>query len=159
LHATQPDIVYTHNLADKHDTHVAVALRLIEACRSLPAAARPKRVLGCEVWRDLDWLCGGDQLRLPVQDQDALIAALVGAHESQLAGGKRYDLAVLGRQRAHATFSESHLPNDAKGLAFAMDLSPLIQDPAGSPADYARELLDHFQRDVLERIQRLAPRS
>src|SRR5215216_5608088 len=27
LQATKPKFVYTHNLADKHDTHVAVALR------------------------------------------------------------------------------------------------------------------------------------
>ena len=31
LLATRPGVVYTHNPADKHDTHVAVALRLIEA--------------------------------------------------------------------------------------------------------------------------------
>ena len=30
--------VYTHNLDDKHDTHVAVALKVIEAIRDLPAA-------------------------------------------------------------------------------------------------------------------------
>ena len=35
LHATRPKFVYTHNLADKHDTHVAVALRVIEALRQL----------------------------------------------------------------------------------------------------------------------------
>ena len=31
LTAAQPNVVYTHNPADKHDTHVAVALRTIEA--------------------------------------------------------------------------------------------------------------------------------
>src|SRR4029079_11544553 len=31
--AAQPEVVYTHNLADKHDTHVAVALRVIAALR------------------------------------------------------------------------------------------------------------------------------
>ena len=33
LRATKPKYVYTHNLADKHDTHVGVALRLITALR------------------------------------------------------------------------------------------------------------------------------
>jgi LmbE family N-acetylglucosaminyl deacetylase len=32
---TRPQFVYTHNLADKHDTHVSVALRVIEAIRQL----------------------------------------------------------------------------------------------------------------------------
>ena len=31
--AAQLEVVYTHNLADKHDTHVGVALRVIEAVR------------------------------------------------------------------------------------------------------------------------------
>ena len=35
LRATKPKFVYTHNLADKHDTHVAVVLRVIEALREL----------------------------------------------------------------------------------------------------------------------------
>lgn len=32
-----PEVLYIHNFADKHDTHVAVALRAAEAVRSLPA--------------------------------------------------------------------------------------------------------------------------
>src|SRR6185503_12690319 len=47
LKATQPQQVYTHNLADKHDTHVAVALRVIEALRRLAPADRPERIVGC----------------------------------------------------------------------------------------------------------------
>jgi LmbE family N-acetylglucosaminyl deacetylase len=37
LRAARPSVVYTHNLADKHDTHVGVALKVIKACRALPA--------------------------------------------------------------------------------------------------------------------------
>ena len=62
LEATRPEVVYTHNLADKHATHVAVALRVIEAIRSLPADARPARLYGCEVWRDLNWLLDSDKV-------------------------------------------------------------------------------------------------
>ena len=42
LRAARPDIVYLHNPADKHDTHVACFLRCLEALRSLPARLRPK---------------------------------------------------------------------------------------------------------------------
>ena len=56
-----PEYVYTHNLADKHDTHVAVALRTIAAIRSLPPQQRPKKVYSLEVWRGLDWLCDEDK--------------------------------------------------------------------------------------------------
>src|SRR5690242_2709119 len=35
LLAARPEVVYLHNLADKHDTHIAVALRSIEALRAV----------------------------------------------------------------------------------------------------------------------------
>ncbi|HYD85215.1 MAG TPA: PIG-L family deacetylase, partial [Opitutus sp.] len=41
------EVVYLHNPADKHDTHVAVLLRCLEALRALPLAQQPQRVLGC----------------------------------------------------------------------------------------------------------------
>ena len=61
LQATRPEVVYLHNLADKHDTHVGCALRCIEALRLLPKPDRPKTVYGCEVWRDLDWLVDAEK--------------------------------------------------------------------------------------------------
>ena len=54
LAATKPKVVYTHNLADKHDTHVAVVVPLIRALREMPADERPAEVYGVEVWRDLN---------------------------------------------------------------------------------------------------------
>ncbi|HEY7512879.1 MAG TPA: PIG-L family deacetylase, partial [Vicinamibacteria bacterium] len=53
LRACRPSVVYTHNLADRHDTHVATALATVEACRALSPDDRPSRLLGGEVWRDL----------------------------------------------------------------------------------------------------------
>jgi LmbE family N-acetylglucosaminyl deacetylase len=61
LVATRPQHVYTHNLADKHDTHVATALRVIQAVRLLDPADRPQTLIGCEVWRDLDWMLDSDK--------------------------------------------------------------------------------------------------
>ena len=55
LKAARPETVYTHNLSDKHDSHVAVALRVIQAIRRLLPDERPGCLYGCEVWRDLDW--------------------------------------------------------------------------------------------------------
>ena len=40
LKATRPQFVYTHNLADKHDTHVAVMLRCLDAIRPMYEHAR-----------------------------------------------------------------------------------------------------------------------
>ena len=66
LKATRPEVIYTHNPADKHDTHVGVLLKLIAALRRLPKEERPKHLYGCEVWRDLDWLCDEDKVAFDV---------------------------------------------------------------------------------------------
>ena len=153
LRAASPEVVYTHNLADKHDTHVAVALRVIAACRALEPGARPRRLMGCEVWRDLDWLSDADKLPLPLDRREHLQSALLGVFDSQIAGGKRYDLATAGRRRAHATYSESHGTDQHAALSWAMDLTPLMH--GGDPSDYVAELLHRFEEDVSARIARL----
>lgn len=104
----QPRVIYTHNPADKHDTHIGVMVAVVEAVRALPPARRPQQLLGCEVWRGLDWMVDQDKQLLPVGGQDHLFQSLVGLFDSQIAGGKRYDLATLGRARANATYHQSH---------------------------------------------------
>ena len=108
LRASNPEIVYVHNPADKHDTHIAVVLRCITALRAVRGEVRPKKVYGCEVWRDLDWLPDEDKQALPVSARSNIAAALVGVFDSQVTGGKRYDLATSGRRLAEATYFASH---------------------------------------------------
>jgi len=156
LGAARPEVVYTHNLADKHDTHVGTALRVIEACRALPAAQRPSRVLGGEVWRDLDWMCDPDKVAIDVQDRESLTAALLGVFDSQITGGKRYDLATAGRHRAHATYHQSHQLDATVALTFAMDLTPLMQSDALDPLAYARGYIERFEAEVTDRVRRLS---
>jgi len=155
LRAARPKTVYTHNLADKHDTHVAVALRAIEAIRSLPAAERPQRLYGCEVWRDLDWLADADKIAFDCSAHENLQAALLGVFDSQICGGKRYDLATMGRRRANATYYASHETDVATGMIFALDLTPLIQNPAKDMESYVQALIDRFAQEVAGRIARL----
>jgi LmbE family N-acetylglucosaminyl deacetylase len=149
-------VVYLHNPADKHDTHVAVFLRCLEALRRLPAARRPQRVLGCEVWRDLDWLVDADKVALDAGRHPALALDLLKVFDSQVAGGKRYDLATIGRRQAHATFHTSHATDRMAGITWAMDLTPLIQDPALSPEAYTLGYLERLQTDVRDRMRRFA---
>jgi len=154
LAATRPDVVYTHNPADKHDTHVAVMAALLRAIRSLPAAGRPARVLGCEVWRDLDWLPDTAKVVLDVSGHENLAFALNGVFDSQIAGGKRYDLAVTGRRRANAVFLESHATDTMDQACFALDLTPLVQDDAPPVEVFAEGLMEQFKADVLDRLNR-----
>jgi len=154
LRATKPAVVYTHALTDAHDTHVAVTLRVLEACRALAPDERPSRVLGCEVWRDLDWLAPNDKVALPLDGHEDLQAALLAVFRSQIDAGKRYDLAALGRRRANAVFSEQRALDQHPGVVWAMDLGPLVQS-GGDPADFVRSLVREFERDSVERIGRL----
>lgn len=153
LRATRPRIVYTHNLADKHDTHVRVALAAIEAIRRLPADERPAAVHGCEVWRDLDWLPDADKIAHDLSGHEELAAALNAVFESQIAGGKRYDLGISGRRRANATFSEPRAVDRATSLAFAMDLTPLAHDPTLDIPGYVDAFIERFREDVQARLR------
>lgn len=155
LEATQPKVVYTHSLADKHDTHVAVALRVVQAFRELPTDQQPARVLGCEVWRDLDWLSDAQKVEMKLSGQEHLQQALIGVFDSQIAGGKRYDRAAMGRRRAHATFGQTHAVDDTGGRVYAMDLTPLVTDRHLDPARYCLGLIDGFRAEVEQRIARL----
>lgn len=156
LQATKPQIVYTHNLADKHDTHVAVSLRVIEALRKLDQAERPERVVGCEVWRALDWMVDPDKVLMNVSDHENLQFALLGVFDSQIAGGKRYDLASMGRRRANATYFESHGVDATTGLSYAMDMTHLMNDAGKNPAQFTQEFIQRFAQDVNERIGRMS---
>jgi len=156
IRATKPQVIYTHNLADKHDTHLAVALRVIEALRRLEQAERPARLVGCEVWRALDWMVDADKVQMNVSDHENLQFALLGIFDSQIAGGKRYDLASMGRRRANATYFESHGVDATTGLSYAMDMSPLMSDATKDPAAFAQDFIQRFAQDVNERIRRMS---
>ncbi len=154
--ATRPDTIYTHNLADKHDTHVSTALCVIAAIRRLAPAERPRKLYGCEVWRDLDWLADSDKVVFAVDGHENTQASLVGVFDSQIVGGKRYDLATMARRRAHATYHQSHAVDAAQLINFGMDLTPLVQDDKLDPAEYVDGFIRRFAGDVSARIRRFA---
>jgi LmbE family N-acetylglucosaminyl deacetylase len=156
LLASRPQIVYTHNLADKHDTHLGVTIATLLAIRELPAAQRPKQVIGCEVWRNLDWLPDERKILMNVSGRDNLAAALNGVFDSQIAGGKRYDLAIAGRRAANATFFDSHTTDVATQVIYGLDLTPLIIDESRDIINYVSDLIVEFQADVSQKLsQRL----
>lgn len=153
FNATQPDIVYTHNLADKHETHIGVALATLQAMREMPRAQRPHQVIGCEVWRDLDWLPDEAKFLMDVSGHDPLATELNQVFQSQIAGGKRYDLGTYGRRCANATFLNSHATDAATQLIFGMDLTPLVADDSLDIADYVCGFIDRFKADVHQKLR------
>ena len=154
LAATRPEIVYTHNPADKHDTHIGVVLAALQAMRELPSAERPQKVWGCEVWRNLDWLPDAEKVLMDVSGHDNLAAAMNGVFDSQIAGGKRYDLATAGRRAANATFFESHATDTATQLIFGMDLTPLVKDETKDIVEFVCGFVDQLKRDVATKLNK-----
>ena len=159
LAATRPEFVYTHNPADKHDTHLGVVIAALQAMRELPRDQRPRRVWGCEVWRNLDWLPDSDKVLMDVSGRDNLAAALNGVFDSQIAGGKRYDLATIGRRASNATFFESHATDKTTQLNFGMDLTPLVADESRDVVDYVCGFIEKFQADVREKLSKRLGRA
>ena len=150
----QPDIVYTHNPADKHDTHIAVLSAAIHVMRELPSEKRPKRILGCEVWRDLDWMPDEDKVALDVSKRENLANALVGIFDSQITGGKRYDRAAVGRRYANATFFHAGGQDRIEQLTFAMDLTPLVEDSEMDVKGYVLNYIEKFRCEVESNLDR-----
>jgi LmbE family N-acetylglucosaminyl deacetylase len=155
LKAAHPQFVYTHNLTDKHDTHVGVAIKVIAAICSLPEVERPQKLFGCEVWRDLDWMEDNDKVAFNLNSHENLQEALLGVFDSQISGGKRYDLATMGRRRANATYFESHGVDVTTGMSYAMDLTPLILSPEKEIIPFVLEHIQRFSHDVANRLTRL----
>jgi LmbE family N-acetylglucosaminyl deacetylase len=148
LSSSQPEIVYTHNPADKHTTHIGVLVAALQAMRDLPLDQRPSKVIGCEVWRDLDWLPDQHKILMDVSAHEQLASELGAVFDSQITGGKRYDLAVAGRRLANATFHDSHATDQSTQVIFGMDLTPLVADETRDIVDYVCGFIDALKADV-----------
>lgn len=151
IRKAKPKYLYTHNLADKHETHVVTALKVIAALRMLKPEECPEKVYGCEVWRDLDWMNDDEKVYLDCGAHPNIMRALSAVFDSQIAGGKRYDLAAEGRRLANATFSASHACDTYSALNYAMDLTPLMDEKVDI-ADYIAGFIDRFKMQVKETI-------
>lgn len=155
MRATTPGVVYTHNLADKHQTHVAVAVEVVQAIRKISPETRPAKMYGCEVWRGLDWMMDDEKIALDCSKRTNIQNALLSVFDSQVSGGKRYDLATMGRRLANATFFTSHAIENAESLAYAMDLSPLIVDDDLDIEAYVQGYIERFANDVSMMINKV----
>jgi len=148
IRQTRSEVLYTHNLADKHATHVGVLMRVLEALRELEPEELPAKLIGCEVWRNLDWLSDEKKVVMDTSENKELQAQLVDVFVSQVQGGKNYTDAILGRRTANATFFASHATDKATGLSFGMDMTPLMLDEDLDPSEFVKGFLQDFQGNV-----------
>ena len=93
-----------------------------------------------------------DKIPFDLSKQENFQQALLGVFDSQISGGKRYDLASMGRRKANATYFESHGLDSTQGLSFGMDLTPLIIDDNKSISAFILGHINRFMEDVTGRI-------
>jgi hypothetical protein len=96
-----------------------------------------------------------DKVPFNCSGHESLQAALLGVFDSQIAGGKRYDLATMGRRKAHATYFESHGTDTTTGLNFGMDLTPLIEDDTLDPGVFVQSFIERFSQELSSRFAKL----
>lgn len=148
--------VLTHNPLDRHPTHVAVATSVIDAARALPQDRRPEQLLGCEAWRDLDWLGADERVELPVTNAEDAALELARCFASQLEA-KRYDLAAQGRRRANATFAHLDAADAHTEVSLAVDLTGAL-DESADPAAFVLGLVDRFRSEAAAALEANWPR-
>ena len=144
----RPEVIYTHSLLDKHPTHVAVALKLIKALRSIPKEYQPKKLYGCEVWRSLDWISDDKKVVFDVSHNVRLQKKLLDVFKSQIKGGKAYSPATIGRREQNATYSKSHNIDSAKLVSFGINLKPLIDNPNLDIKQFVLGFVDDLKAEI-----------
>jgi hypothetical protein len=96
-----------------------------------------------------------DKVALDSGRRPELASDLLRIFDSQISGGKRYDLATIGRRSANATYHTSHASDQTEGITWAMDLTPLVTSPTLDLVGYTQGYIDRLRTDVTERIKRM----
>ena len=148
----KPQIIYTHSILDKHPTHIGVAIKVIQALRRLSKEEQPKLLYGCEVWRGLDWINDDKKIGFDVSKNERLQKKILDVFESQIAGGKAYTKASIGRRYQNATYFQSHSVDSYKMVSYAIDMSVLFKKQDLSIKDFALSFVEDLRKEVIEVI-------
>jgi hypothetical protein len=127
-------------------------MRVLDAIRLLPKESRPEKIYALEVWRGLDWLGDDAKVIFDTAYKPELAERLLSVFVSQCAGGKRYDLAALGRRLANATFFASHAVDTTNSCSYGMDITELMDNP--DVTGLIGRHLDNLRNDIMTRIKR-----
>ena len=151
----KPKVLYTHSILDKHPTHLGVVTKVIRALRMLKPEEQPKVVYGCEVWRDLDWVADKKKVCFDVSHNVQLQKRLLNVFESQIAGGKDYTNATIGRRYNNATYAQSHSVDSAKLVAYAINLNKLLKDPELPIKKFALSFVDDLYTEINDAMDKI----
>lgn len=151
----KPEVIYTHSVLDKHPTHLGVVVKVINAIRELPKEYQPKVLYGCEVWRGLDWISDERKIGFDLSKNVKLQKKILDVFKSQIAGGKEYTKASLGRRYANATYFQSHSVDTYKLVNYGIDMMPLIKDKDLSIQAFALSFVDDLRNEISNELDKL----
>jgi LmbE family N-acetylglucosaminyl deacetylase len=147
----KPETIYLHNPFDKHATHVACCLAALKAIDALKDKSYIKDVFGCEVWRGLDWVVTKDKVFMDTYLHQDELLPILSVFESQIAGGKRYDTALMGRWAANATFNDSHAVDDYTNCSYMINMNDVALNKMPI-TDFVNKYLNNFKEEVFKYI-------
>ncbi len=151
----RPEVIYTHSVLDKHPTHLGVAVKVIEAIRELDKEYQPKVLYGCEVWRGLDWISDERKIGFDLSKNVKLQKKILDVFKSQIAGGKEYTKASIGRRYANATYFQSHSVDTYKLVNYGIDMRPLIKDKNLSIKEFALSYVEDLRNEISNELGKL----
>lgn len=154
LKALKPSIIYTHSILDRHPTHVAVAVKVINAIRKLPKSERPKVLYGCEVWRTNDWVSDKKRILFNNSRNIRFQKSLINVYKSQISESKQYANAAIGRRIANVTFNDSSKLVNAKLASSAIIMTPLIKNIDLPIKKFACSFVEDLFYDVQDMMDR-----
>ncbi len=148
IQASSPQVIYTHNPFDKHLSHVATLECVVSAILELAPQDRPKKLIGCEVWRSLDWLPQKRKLIFEIDAEAQIRDQLLECFPSQSGESKNYSKAVQGRRICNATFLDSYNKDQFLQVEYAIDLSEVISQKPVSLHNFSNRVLEEFKTEI-----------
>jgi LmbE family N-acetylglucosaminyl deacetylase len=145
------EALYMHQPFDRHASHVRVCFALLEALRRLPKSKRPAQILGCEVWRNLDWAPKSTKQLRPLSRADLELQvrlAEVFVSQADPKTAKNYVQALVGRKTANAVFQEGLTQDSGVALEVFVDLAPWV-DSKLSWRELGDQFLNEFREEAL----------
>lgn len=152
---TKPKIIYTHNIFDKHITHIACTNYVLKILREISEEYRAEKIYACEVWRALDWLPDEHKTVLNNNDESGLDKKLCDSFKSQVVGGKDYSTASIARRLSNATFLDSHSVDELKKASYHLDLTSFVYS-SQSLINYSNQILEDYKNELMGNLEAFA---
>ena len=149
----KPRIIYTHSILDRHPTHVAVAIKVINALRTMKKGDQPKVLYGCESERNLDWINPSKVVTFNVSKNLRLQRQLITVHKSSNMS-RDYVNAAIGRRLVNAVFNRDEKKKNAKLTAKAINMTTLLRRKEFPIKRYAMSFIDDLYSDINDMMDR-----